>query len=215
MEGDPSFPRKIAFFGGQGSRSAFSMDISNAALAYVKTSPVAALLLSACHAAFLEELLSSTATYRFSTLEELSCFASPESLLTPNDTHKTSPVIQGVSLCISQLLSYLRHVESESTAAATDLSCANGAMLQWSEVVGFCSGMLPAAAVATSRTIDEYVEASAQIVRLAFWIGFRVSTFCEKLAGPHWRQMPWSVALFGISQDFMERLQEFVSFKIL
>jgi hypothetical protein len=215
MEGDLGFLRKIAFFGGQGSKSAFSIDISNAALAYVKTSPVASLLLSACHAAFLEELLSSTAMYRLTTLDELSCYASPESLLTPKDTHKTSPVIQGVSLCLSQLLSYLRHAESESTAAATDLSCANGAMLQWSEVVGFCSGMLPAAAVATSRTIDEYIEASRQIIRLAFWIGFRVSIFCEKLAGPHWRQMPWSMALFGISQDFMERLKDFVSFKFV
>lgn len=202
--------RQVAFFGGQGCRATFSKEVSTEATRYVKSSSIASFLLSTCHAALLDEILASS-NEQNTIRDELESFKTPESLISPAEQFESNPIIQGVTLCIHQLLSHLNHIESGLAQPFLDESSSDSFVDRWTEVVGYCSGVLPAAVIASSRTIREYIETSKEITRLAFWIGFRVSIFCEKLAGAQWRNTPWTAAVSGVSENIVGKFNSLVS----
>jgi hypothetical protein len=85
----------------------------------------------------------------------------------------------------------------------------------YDEVVGFCSGVIPALVVATSTSIEDFIQGSDNAVRLAFWIGYRVASFCEDRAGPQWRARPWSIALSGLKEEDVVRFNSKVGTKAM
>lgn len=202
--------RQIAFFGGQGCRATFSKEISTEASRYVKSSSIASLLLSTCHAALLEEVIAS-ANEQSSIKDEIRNFTTPESLLSPAEQFESNPIVQGVTLCIHQLLSHLKYIEPGPGQPSLDVASSDPLVGYWAEVIGYCSGVLPAAVITSSRTVKEYIETSKEIIRLAFWIGFRVSNFCEKLAGVQWRDTPWTAAVSGVTENIVGKFNSLVS----
>ncbi|KAF2762266.1 ketoacyl-synt-domain-containing protein [Pseudovirgaria hyperparasitica] len=191
--------RRVAFFGGQGSRSLFSPELCAFAQANAKSSAAAAHLLSACHTAFLDELYNSISDEPIGFRDELRELRTAEDLLNPPSNTHNNPIIQGVTLCLHQLLGYLANTQY---TASTGLSL-DPKQGELSETVGFCSGVLPAIVVASSKNIAEYIETSTAAVRVAFWIGFRAASFSEQ-SEDHWRDFPWSLALNGYGPEVVE-----------
>ncbi|KAL8717978.1 MAG: hypothetical protein Q9225_004837 [Loekoesia sp. 1 TL-2023] len=192
---------KVTIFGGQGSTSLFLPRTAERAEENLKSSPLTGILISRCYAAYLNEHLltscdASTDLKEFSSQKELQAFLNPPTSL------QSHPIVQGTTLCVHQLLEYLActgpltHQVNEGWPQQTD------------EIVGFCSGVLPAVVVASSRTVEEYIEASVQAVRVAFHIGRRVAEFCEAHLGEHWRERgSWAIAAIHRDID-IGRLRE-------
>lgn len=193
---------KVTVFGGQGCTSLFSPGTAARAVENVKSSPLAGILLSRCHAAYLNEHLLTCSKHPSTNLEELSPQRELQAFLNPPASLQSHPVVQGTTLCVHQLLEYL---------ACTVLSTRQGNE-GWpqnrDEIVGFCSGVLPAVVVASSRTVEEYLNASVQAIRVAFHIGRRVAEFCEIQSGERWREQgPWAIAVIDKDMD-IGRLRE-------
>ncbi|GFF54876.1 conidial yellow pigment biosynthesis polyketide synthase [Aspergillus udagawae] len=196
---------RVAFFGGQGSRAVFSQEASTTAIRHVRRSRTAGKLLASCYNAFLQELSNvREQEHGQSVLPELAELTSSELLLSPPTTQQSNPIIQGVSLLVQQLLSYLNHAETCAASPEPRLSLQE-ITSNYDEVVGFCSGVIPALVVATSTSIEDFIQGSDNAVRLAFWIGYRVASFCEDRAGPQWRARPWSIALSGLKEEDVVR----------
>ncbi|KAL2869077.1 uncharacterized protein BJX67DRAFT_379556 [Aspergillus lucknowensis] len=193
--------RRVAFFGGQGSRAVFSRETSAAAIRHIRASRTAAGLLESCYNAFVQEISAAKEgkQKKDPVLLELTELTSPESLVSPPTTHQTNPIIQGIALLVHQILSYLNHVENNTVTQEPQLSWQ--AMTRWDEVVGFCSGIIPSLVIATSTSVEEFITASEHATRLAFWIGYRVAVFCEERAGPQWRARPWSIAVSKLQEE--------------
>lgn len=144
----------LSFFGGQGSRLLYSGRPSVCFPNNGSGSNVS-LLMSACHAAFLQEVLRSRSHGPVPPWAQFRPPAQPEALLTIPTEYCDNPIFQGVSLCVSQLRTYL--------ASDPDL-----VMHTQSVAGGFCSGMLPAVVLASSTTIDDFIQHSTEAVRLAY-----------------------------------------------
>ena len=189
---------RVTVFGGQGSRSLFSKEAVSRALNNVRRSPTAAFLLSRCHAAFLDELLHFQNDFSASVIDELTPLTRPEDLLSPS-VSPDNPIMQGVGLCVHQLLEYLAYAVPESLSVDSTLP------IQIDEAVGFCSGVLPAVVLCSSSTVRQYIDYGIQAVRLAFWIGYRVAEHCEAQYGHGWMEFgPWAMALTGRQLDHEE-----------
>ena len=151
----------VAFFGGQGNSILFSGETAAAALKKAKSCPTAALLISRCHSAFLDELLSARTAKSASVLDELTQVITPEDLLNPKTAHN-NPIIQGLTLCLHQLLEYL-------TYSLPPNSTLESALVQHTnEAVGFCSGILPAIVASSAKTVWQFINCSIQVVRFGF-----------------------------------------------
>ncbi|KAI9884338.1 MAG: Type I Iterative PKS [Watsoniomyces obsoletus] len=186
--------RRIVLFGGQGSSSLFSPPAAATASLDAHSSPVAAELLSKCHAALLSELQVLTED-PLKIIEGLvEDFITPEKLLAPGSAHRENPIIQGTTICLYQLLRYLAEVQGNEAGV-------EHVFPELLEVTGFCSGLLPATVVASSRTAREFIEFGVAAYRLSFWIGYRSSSYCQDLLGRRWKDLPWSLVLTGIDRS--------------
>ena len=198
-------PRKVILFGGQGSQHLYSQQSASTAITDAKSSTAAAILLSRCHAAFLEDLhaLGATKSKVFGNKSKL--FVSPESLLSPDSEFHDNPVIQGTTIALQQLLRYLAY----STEGPSSYETIWGDI---QEAAGFCSGILPAAVVCASSTVEEFVEHAVEAFRLAMWTGYRSAVHCEQLLGRQWKDLPWSMVTYGLDKDeVLARLEDFKS----
>ncbi len=188
--------KRVILFGGQGSSSLFSSQGALAATNDVKSSVAAAILLSKCHAAFLEEVQGLGIARSEVFGDECDFFNSPEKLLAPDATYHDNPIIQGTTICLYQLLRYLANVRGSELEFKS-------AFQKILETAGFCSGILPAAVVASSRTVQEYVDFGVEAFRLAFWTGYRSTLYCQKILGRRWKELPWSLVVMGLNEDQM------------
>ncbi|KAK3337599.1 hypothetical protein B0T19DRAFT_455496, partial [Cercophora scortea] len=151
----------IILFGGQGSPSIFTTPIS-------PTTAQSTILLSRCHASFVEEL--ATLDPESQSLLAIDCpshFASPRDLLRPAERYHAHPVLQATTIYLCQVLGYLEATGTAATGPGDDeWSLCKGKL---SETAGFSSGVIPAALVARAAGVDEFVQG----FRLAFWIAVR------------------------------------------
>lgn len=184
--------RRFIFFGGQGSRLLYSGRPSVCFPNNGSGSNVS-LLMSACHAAFLQEVLRSRSHGPVPPWAQFRPPAQPEALLTIPTEYCDNPIFQGVSLCVSQLRTYL--------ASDPDL-----VMHTQSVAGGFCSGMLPAVVLASSTTIDDFIQHSTEAVRLAYWIGFRATELSERIEGEEWQRHPWALSVFRTDKEQLEQV---------
>lgn len=158
--------RRLALFGGQGSPSIFSPNAATAAEEDARSVSIGNILLSKCHAAFLEEITSLDTQSQYLLDIDSSLFGSPRDLLKPSAHYHTHPVLQATTIYLCQLLRYL--VETQRRGETCEHS-----FDRLHETAGFSSGILPAAVVARSRSLDDFLLSGLQGFRLAFWIACR------------------------------------------
>lgn len=186
-ESTMSFQRVI-FLGGQGSRHSSS---SSTRKRVDGRNPSLTLLLSACHSAFLEEVVASRSLLPIPEWANFEVSSSPESLLTLRSDQTRNPILEGVSLCVNQLLAYLNYdpnLELSSHAA----------------VAGFCSGMLAAVVIACSGSIEEYIKYSKSAIRTAYWLGHRAAELAYKITGEESQRLPWALSVIGMPGKTLE-----------
>lgn len=196
--------QRLPLFGGQGSlNDLFCPKGTSTAVRDSKSCPAAAILLSKCHAAFLEDVQTLGAAKSTLFGNGYNLLFSPEELLAPDVTYHDNPIIQGTTICLHQLLRYLSNLEECGLEYES-------AFEQIVETAGFCSGLLPAAVVASSPSLEDFINHGVEAFRLAFWTGFQSAVCCERLLGPYWKDHPWSLVVFGLGKDQMlSQLREF------
>ncbi|RPB02892.1 ketoacyl-synt-domain-containing protein [Choiromyces venosus 120613-1] len=194
----------IPVFSGQGSLSIFSPK-ARAVAAKDSSSPTGSIFLDAVHHAFIEELSSLTAEERSKSGVTLSDFPIPKSLLEPKEKYQTNAIIQGTTLCLFQLLRYLSYVENTPDLKFENLPS------KFLEVSGFCSGSLPAAVVASSRTIVNFLSNSLETFKLSFWIGYRCELFRIAESVPEEKELlSWGLVIFGWTREVaLDRIKVF------
>ncbi|KAK7966407.1 type I iterative polyketide synthase [Apiospora aurea] len=160
----------VLLFGGQGSATIFSDTASTTAESATRTSSAANILLSRCHAAFLQEIRSLDGPSQSQLGIDLNLFADPHALLKPATQYHTHAVIQASTIYLCQVLHYLAEVERMNARF-------EGFFDQIQETAGFSSGLIPAAVASRSRTLDEFVTAAVEGFRLAFWMACRTLLF--------------------------------------
>lgn len=203
--------RYIVLFGGQGSRSIFSANVSATAAKDSASTTIGSILLSMCHAAFLQEIASLDATLREKLALNPLQFSTPHDLLRPPEEYHTHAVLQATSIYLCQLLHFLHHAldENESLEQFFD---------QIQETAGFSSGLLGAIVVARSRSSEEFLKSTLEGFRVAFWIAFR-SHLCARDAeeiqvGNNDNKnldVAWSLMTRGLTQaEVEERLSQYV-----
>lgn len=194
----------LLLFGGQGSlKDLFCPQGTSTAINDAKSCPAAAILLSKCHAVFLEDVQTLGAAKSTLFGHESDLLFSPEKLLAPDVAYHDNPIIQGTVICLHQLLRYLANLEEYGLVYES-------AFGQVAETAGFCSGILPAAVVASSPSTQEFINHGVEAFRLAFWTGFQSAVYCERLLGRSWKDHPWSLVVFGLSKDQMSsQLRQF------
>ncbi|KAK2629894.1 hypothetical protein QTJ16_000714 [Diplocarpon rosae] len=72
------------------------------------------------------------------------------------------------------------------------------------EILGICTGLLSASAVASSSSLSSLIPLAVQTVRIAFRLGSRVSTVANQLETPTDQSQTWSTIVVGISRDEAE-----------
>ncbi|KAK4215595.1 hypothetical protein QBC37DRAFT_281428 [Rhypophila decipiens] len=163
--------RYIMLFGGQGSTSIFSPTTAATAERDALSTSAGNALLSRCHAAFLEDMTSLDNDSKRKLDIDLSSFPSPSSLVRPPTRYHTHPVLQATTIFLCQLLHYL----AETNRLDTKYSESVFENIQ--ETAGFSSGILPAAVVSLSQTVDQLVACGVQAFRLALWTAARTHLY--------------------------------------
>ncbi len=196
---------KIVLFGSQGSLSPFSSRCALTAAKDAKSSSAAAILLSKCHAAFLKDSQGLVEAGSEVSWNKYDIFTSPQQLLAPDAAYHQDPIIQGTTLCLHQLLRYLSHLEDTGSNVESSIHKI------W-ETAGLCSGILPAAVVASSASVANFIEFGVGAFRLAFWASYRSALYCQKLLRSGWKDIPWSLVIIGLNKDqILAKLQGFHS----
>lgn len=186
---------KIPIFAGLGSDALFSeRTLGNAA--EDATTPEGQIILQACHSIFVKEIASAIHTQRLPSDIKLEDFAEPESLIRPQTCYQRNSIIQHVSLYTIQLLRYLRYSKEKP-----------GFLLG---VAGFCAGLLPCAAVATSRNTIELLSRGQDFFYVALHLGIRIENYkqvmvTEEACSPH---LPCSLVVDGITAQSAQELLE-------
>ena len=200
----PTAPRRrVILFGGQGSQTVFSRDTASAGGNATKCSAAAAMLLSRCHIAFLEDLGSLDAQTNHVLGIDESLFRDTQTLLAPPPQYHKNGVVQGTTLLLHQLLHYLAEIVRSGL----------GFRAWFDDIIetsGFCSGLIPSVVVASSESTHQFVEYGVEAFRLAFWIGCRTFTKSQRFSTPESQKIPWSLVISGLSlADLEERLTGF------
>ena len=196
---------KIILFGGQGSLNQFSSRSALTAANDTKSSPAAAILFSKCHAALLEDLQDLSSGGAEVSWNGYDVFTSPQQLLAPDAAYHQDPIIQGTTLCLHQLLRYLANLEDSGSNVESSFCNVR-------ETTGLCSGILPAAVVASSASVGKFIEFGLGAFRLAFWASYRSALYCQKLLKSGGKEIPWSLVIIGLNKDqILAKIQEFHS----
>ncbi|KAM0344911.1 hypothetical protein ACHAPU_007044 [Fusarium lateritium] len=165
--------RRLVLFGGQGSQSIFSPNAAKTAEEDAQSLSAGSILLSKCHAAFLEEIASlDSESQQILAIDPLA-FVSPSQLLKPAVQYHTHPVLQATTIYLCQVLRYLV-VTLQDEVYEHPFEALKG-------TAGFSSGMLPAAVVARSSNLDEFMSSGVEAFRLAFWTACRSSFWTKNI----------------------------------
>ncbi|KAK5653768.1 hypothetical protein OQA88_7925 [Cercophora sp. LCS_1] len=202
---------RFVLFGGQGSPSIFSPGASATAEADAKSTQVGTILLSKCHAAFLEEIASLDQGSKDVLAIDTTHFTSPLDLLKPLEKYYTHPVLEATTIYLCQSLHYLAESHRHGQSF-------HDFFLGIEETSGFSSGLLPATVVARSPTEDDFVSSGVAAFRLTFWIGLR-TFFWEIKAISHGQDVAntdpeatLSLVVRGLSKtEVQERLSQNVA----
>ena len=187
----------IVLFGGQGSRTLFSDTAVAAVKDIASGSAAAAILVSRCHAAFLED-------YRFLTSREQQLIGLDlNAFLAPGKDHQSNGLVQSTTICLYQILLYIAEVER---SMVEDDRLTDHIL----EATGLCSGMIPAAVIASSRSLLDVVNYGVEAFRVSFWTASRIVLEGQEQVGVLDHQDIWSVAVLGLSRSQVdEQMKQF------
>ncbi|KAH3574576.1 hypothetical protein KXV22_000413 [Aspergillus fumigatus] len=184
---------QIPVFAGLGSDALFSERTLGTAAEDART-PEGQIILRACHSIFLKEVASVTHSRRLPSDINLDDFVEPESLIRPRQCYERNSIIQHVSLYTIQLLRYLRYSKEKP-----------GIVLG---VAGFCAGLLPCAAVATSKTVIELLARAQDFFYVALHLGIRVESYRQTMVAKEAcsPDLPCSLVVDGIDAHHAREL---------
>ncbi|SJL00722.1 related to polyketide synthase modules and related proteins [Armillaria ostoyae] len=201
----------VPVFGGQGTAAANSPQARQQALLDA-SSPSGSVLLAACHATLHAELETLSSTELSQANIDLSDFQTKESILAlPTDRYLHNAVISGTTLFLLQTLRYLAYIDASVAS--------NGSLTPFSDVLklnsvhgvgilGFSSGILPAAIVATSFSSVSFLARAVEAYRLAIWIGVRAQIFRGTMLSGSFPEAvhssPWSLVFLGLNKEDAE-----------
>lgn len=198
----------IVLFGGQGSPSLFSRSAVAAAEHNSKTSLSAAILALRCHTAFLEEYGSLRDQERQVLGIDIQKFQHLSSLLDPCQEYHRNGLLQSTTICLYQLIQYVAEWERSSQD--------NGHLAdQILETTGFCSGLIPAAVVASSQTSADIIRLGTEAFRVAFWVACRTIIEGQKQIESLNNPDIWSIVVTGFNRsqidEYLDQFSQQVS----
>ena len=156
----------LVLFGGQGSHCIFSPSTGSTAEEDARSTSAGSILLSRCHAAFLQEIASLDAHSQHLLAIDPAMFSSSRDLLKPDAQYHTHAVLQATTICLCQLLHYLAETQRGDESFKNSFD-------RLRETAGFSSGLIPAMVVARSHDLDAFMNSGVEGFRLAFWIACR------------------------------------------
>jgi len=183
----------VILFGGQGSSSLFSKAAAAAAEDNSRSCVAAATLASQCHAAFLEEYRSLSPHEQHSIGIDLDRLHSHHDFLVPPREYHRNGLVQSTTICLYQLLQYVAMVDRSTP----EDDCLSEQIL---ETTGFCSGLIPAAVVASSQTSVDLINWGREAFRLAFWIAGRSILEGDALVETLTEDETWSLIVLGLTR---------------
>ena len=192
---------QIVLFGGHGSTTTFSSVAAKRAQSDSDQSASGAIFLLRCHAAFLEECLGLEYWLLPKLGLNLTDFQNPKNFLIPPESLQKNAVVQATTICLYQLLRYIAEVERPNS----QLDASGKQVL---ETVGVCSGLLPAAVVATSATTSELIENGVSAIRLAFRIACRSAIYGHCYTGGKGNNGSWTLIVKGLDRAQAEEKLE-------
>ncbi|KZT07803.1 ketoacyl-synt-domain-containing protein [Laetiporus sulphureus 93-53] len=186
----------VFVFDGQGTLASFSPHATNTALRDAKH-PTGHVALSACHAAFLQELQFLPPACQSSTAGvDSEDFQTPDALLNISARYRSNAIIANTNLFLMQILRFLANSQAgvlSKMETQPHVGC----------VLGFSSGLFAACVVASSADLPSLLCNIVEAFRLAFWVGYHSQRTAASMIGgtPGYRiGSPWSLILFGSSR---------------
>jgi hypothetical protein len=197
---------KVLVFSGTGTPAANSPQCLAQAIED-SSSSLGSLLLSSCHQAFTNELLSLTTTELQYLGIDVSAFLSPASLLNLScPRYHRNAVLSQTFLLLVQSLRYLACVESSNFQECHPQSLEMNAELGIG-ILGFSSGILSACAVASSKNTLTYINRVVEMYKVALWCGIRVEMHrIRAIADLSILQTSWSSVFVGIGKEATKSL---------
>ena len=184
----------VPIFAGLGSNSLFEQRTLATAVEDAKL-PEAEILLHACHQIFLTETAKAHDIKILSPDIDLEDFKEAQNLLMPLERYRRNVVLQHITLYLIQLLRYIRYFSRPSKSRHLG-------------VAGFCAGLLPAVAVASSKNLIELLSQSQNIFYIVLWLGIRCENFTrhDVANNPCQPDLPWSMVIDGLSSKRMKEI---------
>ncbi|KAK3373299.1 hypothetical protein B0T24DRAFT_702860 [Lasiosphaeria ovina] len=102
------------------------------------------------------------------------------------------PGIDGALLCVSQLAHYIDHAEKNYE----DVTRHDRTLL-----VGLCSGLFAASAIASTPSLSALVPVAVQVVLMAFRTGSHVQTLAERLSPAFDQSDSWTYIFPGLKEE--------------
>lgn len=178
---------EIPVFAGLGSDSLFSPRTSETALQDA-TLPETEILLRSCHQIFLAEIAKANDDENFVSGIDLEDFQEPQKLIRSPEHYRRNIVVQHTTLYLIQLLRYIRHMHSKPSSGLL-------------AVAGFCAGLIPAAAIASSTDLITLLSQGQSFFFVIVWLGIRCESYKQNEIArfPCQPGLPWSVVVDGLS----------------
>lgn len=180
--------KRVVLFGGQGSNNVFSNTAQAAAEEYVRSTAAGAILLSLCHAVFLDDLSNLSAEAQKLLDLDFADFHNASQLLSPTTRYHNNGVIEAGTLCLYQLLHYLARFNHPLTDSFNEVA----------ECAGFCAGLLPAIVVASSQSSQEFIRFGVEAFRLAIATSCRILLHTRTVFPNEKLHGSWSLMVLGL-----------------
>ncbi|KAI1458115.1 beta-ketoacyl synthase [Annulohypoxylon moriforme] len=183
---------RVAVFAGLGSETLFSRKSLDTAI-QDSSLPESRIILRACHAAFRTQIAKAVEQGHLSPESvDLEDFDQPESLIQPPLKYHHNAVIQHAAIYLIQIFRFLRH--------STGLHDVQG-------VAGFCAGLLPAAVVATSRNVIEFMQRAQDFFHVTLWLGINSESYRHtEISQGGSPGLPWSMVVHNITDEIITEL---------
>ncbi len=183
----------IPVFAGLGSDTLFTRNTSERAIRDAAL-PESQIILQECHAIFRTQIAEATHRGHLSAKAiNLDDFLKPETLLQPHPRYYQNVVIQHTTIYLVQILRYVSHGYQT---------------LDVRGVTGFCTGLLPAAAISTTTSIIGLLQRVQDLFLVAFWVGmnsdlYRRNAISQSGCAPG---LPWGIVVDKLSEETISGL---------
>lgn len=184
-------------FGGLGSESIFSAETLRRA-GQDALAPECKILLQSCYQTFHAQISDGMARQVISSeVIDLDDFAEPITLVRPSSKYHHNVLVQHTALYLQQAVRHIACMQGLGTLAGS---------------TGFCAGLLPAAAAATSgSSAITLISRFYDFFQVALWVGVRSESYrrdhlTQLTVNPSSAAMPCSYVVDGLSRNVATQL---------